>query len=209
MSRVQTPGAPKRRRGAPKGNRNAVGNSGGAPKGNRNAVGNSGGAPKGNRNAFKHGGYAAVHWNTLTDEERALIADVAPDCETLLREEIFLLSIRERRMMERINAYEESPDGLLTAATIRDEEKREFDNPDDERGGQADAELPGHAYTLTTRTEAALNAKLRVEESLTRCQVLKHRCVQSLIKLRQTKSDGGEVDEAIRLEVESMIAGMA
>lgn len=30
----------------------------GAPRGNKNAVGNKGGAPKGNRNAFKHGLYA-------------------------------------------------------------------------------------------------------------------------------------------------------
>ena len=195
MSRVQTPDAPKRRRGA--------------PKGNRNAVGNSGGAPKGNRNAFKHGGYAAVHWDTLTDEERALITGVRSNCETLLREEIFLLSIQERRMMGRINAYEESPDGLMAAETIRAEEKREFDNPDDERGGQADAELPGHAYTLTTRMESALHVILRVEESLIRCQALKIRYIRDLIKLRQAKSDDGEVDEAIRLEVESMIAGMA
>ena len=195
MSRVQTPDAPKRRRGA--------------PKGNRNAVGNSGGAPKGNRDAFKRGGYAAVHWDTLTDEERALITGAAPDCETLLREEIFLLSIQERRMMGRINAYEESPDGLMAAETIRAEEKREFGSPDDERGGQADAEFPGHAYTLTTRMESALHVILRVEESLSRCQALQIRYIRDLIKLRQSKQDGGEVDEGVRLEVELMIADMA
>lgn len=45
-------------RGAPKGNKNAVGNKGGrgAPKENQYAVGNSGGrAPKGNGNAVTHG----------------------------------------------------------------------------------------------------------------------------------------------------------
>ncbi|NOW85321.1 uncharacterized protein YjcR [Clostridium beijerinckii] len=43
--------------GAPKGNKNAVGNKGGAPKGNKNAIGNKGGAPKGNVNAFTLGNY--------------------------------------------------------------------------------------------------------------------------------------------------------
>lgn len=49
----------RKRRGAPLGNKNAVGNrGGGAPLGNKNAVGNcGGGAPVGNQNAYKHGGY--------------------------------------------------------------------------------------------------------------------------------------------------------
>ncbi|MGD8188557.1 phage terminase small subunit [Brevibacillus ginsengisoli] len=42
-----------KRTGAPKGNKNAVGN--GAPKGNKNAVGNDGGAPVRNSNAVTHG----------------------------------------------------------------------------------------------------------------------------------------------------------
>lgn len=197
MSRVQTPDAPKRRRGA--------------PKGNRNAVGNSGGAPKGNRNAFKHGGYAAVHWDTLTDEERALIAGASHDCETLLREEIRLLSIMERRVMARINACGESLEGLFTAETIRGEEMTEFESPEDEalyrRVRLENAELPGHAYTLATRMEAALNVILRLEESLTRFQAMKQRCIRSLIKLRRSRSDGAEVDEAVRREVESAVSG--
>ena len=44
---------PRRRAGAPKGNRNAVGNKGGgAPKGNRNAVGNHGGRPRKGAEAY-------------------------------------------------------------------------------------------------------------------------------------------------------------
>lgn len=46
-----------KRKGAPKGNKNAVGNKGGAPKGNQNAKGNRGGhgGPYGNDKAVKHG----------------------------------------------------------------------------------------------------------------------------------------------------------
>ena len=52
-----------KKRGAPYGNKNAVGNKGGAPKGNRNAVGNKGGgAPYCNLNAEVHGLYSYVYW---------------------------------------------------------------------------------------------------------------------------------------------------
>lgn len=50
------------KRGAPYGNKNALGNKGGAPAGNQNAVGNKGGgAPKGNTNAMTHGLYADTY----------------------------------------------------------------------------------------------------------------------------------------------------
>lgn len=47
---------PKRKRGGPLGNGNARGH--GAPKGNKNALGNKGGPPKGSQNALKHGFYS-------------------------------------------------------------------------------------------------------------------------------------------------------
>lgn len=53
-----------RKRGAPYGNKNALGNKGGAPKGNKNALGNKGGgAPYCNLNAEKHGLYSHVYWS--------------------------------------------------------------------------------------------------------------------------------------------------
>lgn len=56
-----------KKRGAPYGNKNAIGNKGGAPKGNRNAVGNrGGGAPYGNLNAEIHGLYSYVYWRNKT-----------------------------------------------------------------------------------------------------------------------------------------------
>jgi phage terminase small subunit len=48
-------------RGAPKNNKNALGNRGGAKKGNRHAVGNRGGAaPFGNKNAETHGFFSKI-----------------------------------------------------------------------------------------------------------------------------------------------------
>ncbi len=59
--------ASKKKRGAPIGNKNAVGNKGGAPIGNRNAIGNKGGgAPYGNKNAEKHGLYSRTYWRNVS-----------------------------------------------------------------------------------------------------------------------------------------------
>ena len=197
--------APKRRRGA------SVGNT--------NAVGNSGGAPVGNVNALKHGGYSPVYWDTLTDEEKALLENAEPDSETLLREEIELLSIRERRIMERIrkvSAFDEkAPGGLgqVVAGVVQSEDKRKFDNEKDkalfESIQRAKIEsgnlLPGHKYSVSSRTEATYDVVHRLEEALTRIQAQKQRCIRALTELRQNVTEGGEIDETVRREVEAVI----
>jgi len=92
--------APKR--GAPKGNHNAAGH--GAPKGNKNAVGNSGGSggPVGNKKAVTTGEYESIWFDCLTKEEQALCDAINTDTLAQVEEDIRLISIRERRMMERI-----------------------------------------------------------------------------------------------------------
>lgn len=66
--------------GAPKSNKNAVGNPGNRnPKfGNKNAVGH--GAPANNKNAVTHGLYATVVYEHLSDEDRRLF-DLSQDIE--------------------------------------------------------------------------------------------------------------------------------
>ena len=203
--RVQS-GAPKKRRGAPEKNTNAVGNSGGA-------------APVQNSNALIHGGYSPVYWDTLTDEEKALLDNEKPDSETLLREEIDLLSIRERRILERIRKIsefdEKMPNGMgqVVAGVIRNEEKRDFDSPEDKELYEATQRakiesgnlLPGRKYNVTTRTEATYDVIHRLEEALTRCQAQKQKCIRNLMELRRGMNDSGEVDERVRLEVEAVI----
>jgi|GEM_PF-5994322 len=86
--------APKRKRGGQKGNKNAVHNRGGAPIGNRNAV--------------TTGEYARLLFSDLTDDERALIASV-PECTVdLMRRDLALLCVREKRMLERIRRLRET-----------------------------------------------------------------------------------------------------
>lgn len=77
----------------------------GAPKGNKNAVGNKGGkgAPIGNKFALKTGEHATIWLNTLTDEEVELSQQVDFTPLKQIDEEILLLTIRERRMLQNIS----------------------------------------------------------------------------------------------------------
>ncbi|WP_054972392.1 phage terminase small subunit [Paenibacillus sp. A3] len=95
--------------GAPKGNKNAVGNKGGAPKGNQNAMGNRGGpgGPLGNKKAVTTGEYEAIWLDALQPDEQELIAQVTTDPIQQADEAITLLSIRERRMLQRIQSLME------------------------------------------------------------------------------------------------------
>ena len=71
---------------------------GGQP-GNQNATG-----PPGNKNAVKTGEFEALFFDTLDSDEQKLIQVVQPDKEQLLLQEIQLLTVRERRMLHRIEA---------------------------------------------------------------------------------------------------------
>lgn len=186
---------------------------GGQPK-NRNAVGNSGGPPRGSSNALKHGGYSPVYWDTLTDEEKALLDSEDPDSETLLREEIALLSVRERRIMDRIRKIstfdEKAPNGmgLVVAGVIQNEEKRKFDKPEDkelyEAAQRAKIEsgnlLPGHKYHATTQMEATYDVIHRLEEALTRCQAQKQKCIRNLMELQAASADQSEIEDLDSVE---------
>lgn len=80
----------------------------GARLGNKNAVGNDGGAPPGNKNALKTGEFETLLFDTLEEDEKLLLDLVQPDKQQLLIQEIRLLTVRERRMLKRIEALHRS-----------------------------------------------------------------------------------------------------
>lgn len=172
----------------------------GAPFGNQNALGNKGGAPKGSHNALKHGGYSSVFWDTLDDDEKKMLNEMDYDGEQLLLDEISLLSIRERRIMQSIAKHKDAKTGQAVAGIVRSEQKREFANDEDrelyeerEREKMESGDkLPGHVYNMTTRTEATYDIIQRLEEALTRCQAQKQRCIASLNELRIERGDDGK-----------------
>lgn len=97
-----------KQKGGQPGNKNAVGNSGGAPEGNQNAIGH--GAPERNKNAVTTGEFETLLFDCLDPEEKQLVAAIPADKERLLLQEIQLLTVRERRMLKRIDSLS---DGYL------------------------------------------------------------------------------------------------
>ena len=76
----------------------------GAPKGNKNAVGNAGGAaPEGNVNAIKHGAYQNLYADFLPSEERELYEQMPSD--TNLDAEIKLLRLKIARLSNRQTTF--------------------------------------------------------------------------------------------------------
>lgn len=74
---------------------------GGQP-GNKNAVGHGGTGPPGNKNAVTTGEFETLLFDCLEPEERSLADAVPADKEQLLLQEIRLLTVREYRMLRRI-----------------------------------------------------------------------------------------------------------
>lgn len=92
---------------------------GGAPKGNKNAVGNKGKPQPRNQNNLRHGAFSTIYWDSLAEEELELLNSLSYDEETELENQIALLTIRERRLMVNIKKFKD----LQNQQNLFDEEK--------------------------------------------------------------------------------------
>lgn len=182
----------------------------GAPQGNQNAKGKGNPAPPGNTYALKHGGYSAVYWDTLDDEEKSLIEDMPKDEETLLIDQIKMLSVRERRLLKIIEKVKQQQGDQVLSYVSRTESKRQFaDDAEkelfEERQGEKVAKndiLPGNPYTLTTNTENKNNQLLRLEAELTSVQNAKTRVLSTLSKMNIEKERLALIRDKDDVEVE-------
>ena len=145
---------------------------GGQP-GNKNASGH--GAPDGNKNNFKHGIYEKIYWDTLDNDERAMLADMHYEEERLLQEQIALLSVRERRLMKRIADEKETKGGLALESVIQRKLEIKGNVVYDDKQTQTET---------TTRTISIFEVIQKLEAELTRVQSKKTRCIEALNKLR-------------------------
>lgn len=76
----------------------------GAPKGNKNAIGNKGGsAPEGNINAIKHGAYQTIYAAYLPEEEREIYDQMPGEAD--LESEIKLLRLKMARLLNRQDTH--------------------------------------------------------------------------------------------------------
>ena len=158
---------------------------GGQP-GNKNAAGNSGGAaPEQNKNAVTTGEFETLLFDCLDPEERQLAKAVPEDKTQLLLQEIQLLTIRERRMLKRIELLRESADEIGTAVY-------------GDRGMTVVSRKIGIEKGKKTdllEYQGKLGQIQSVEDALTRVQARKQRAIEALHKFGY--------DDA-RLELETM-----
>ena len=137
---------------------------GGKP-GNKNAVGNKGGAaPKENKNAVKTGEFETLFFDALEEDEKKLISMVQLDKEQLLLQEIQLLTVRERRMLKRI-------EDIKQAAAAQTERKAL---------GMTAVKFKSSTEEDATEYTGALGQIQAVEDALTRVQARKQKAIDSL-----------------------------
>jgi uncharacterized protein YjcR len=173
---------PKKKRGGQpgnknsKGHKNAAGHHDGAPKGNKNAVGNRGN-PDPRRNALKHGVYADPFWGCLMDGEDAIVEQTPTELADLYREQIKMFRLRAYRIMSRIKELKEGQKIIIESITM-DEEKRSFESEEDELAyKEAIREkiengdrLPGDRFHLVTNTRSVDDVLQRWEKELSTVQ---------------------------------------
>jgi uncharacterized protein YjcR len=165
----------------------------GAPRGNKNAVGNRGGpgGPPGNKKAVVTGEYETIYLDALDEEERVLFAAVDTDIGAQLDREIRLLEIRERRMLQRIKRLQDGPEMVS-----------QFEDHSEQS-----SELHGNTDIHNERREAALDRIQRIEEALTRVQERKAKLLD--LKHKVEKGTGpddsslADLARAIRESAES------
>ena len=140
-------------------------NGKGGQPGNKNAVGNKGGAaPKENKNAVKTGEFETLFFDALEEDEKQLISMVQLDKEQLLLQEIQLLTVRERRMLKRIEDIKQSA----------------ADQTERKASGMTAVKFKSSTEEDSTEYTGALGQIQAVEDALTRVQARKQKAIDSL-----------------------------
>lgn len=151
--------------------------------------GRSPGVP-GNKNALKTGQYESIFYDVLDDDERDIYAQMQVDLVAQLDEEIRIITIRERRMMQRIARLKEVE---MTIVEESEQTEGEELRPVDEDHGNA-VVVVTHK-TTTAKRRGTLGQIQHIEEALTRVQAQKAR----LLELKH-RIEGGDGDEHPDLE---------
>lgn len=146
----------------------------GAPIGNKNATG-----PPGNKHAVKTGEFESIFFDTLEEDELELVDNISFEKMKLLKQEIQLLTVRERRMLKRIEDLKQSQEVVIDAET---------------HGTQGDSEVSLVNY------ESKLNKIQNIEEALTRVQDKKQKAIDTLHKFEMDELKANIDKEKLELE---------
>lgn len=144
--------------------------------GNKNAVGH--GAPKQNKNAVKTGEFETLLFDCLEPEEKELAAAIPNDKLLLLMQEIRLLTVREHRMLKRIERLKQEEMTIVSR----------------KKGTDRDRE------TNLIEAEGTLGQIQAIEDALTRVQARKQKAIDSL---HRYNFEDAKIDiELIRVDLE-------
>lgn len=148
----------------------------GAQPGNKNAEGHGGTGPPGNKNAVKTGEFEALFFDTLDSDEQKLIQAVQLDKEQLLLQEIQLLTVREHRMMKRIESLK----------SLEDDEDSDTDDISKVPSGMSVTKystgIEKGKLTHLKECEGILGQIQSIEDALTRVQARRQRAIEAMHK---------------------------
>lgn len=153
---------------------------GGQP-GNQNAAGY--GAPEQNKNAVTTGEFETLFFDCLDPEEKMLAEAVSLDKEQLLLQEIQLLTVRERRMLKRIENLRQADFATVSKKTGIEKGK----------------------MTDLSEDHATLGQIQNIEDALTRVQARKQAAIDSLH--RYGVDDARLEIELMRLDLQALKLG--
>lgn len=177
----------------------------GAPMGNKNAAGNRGGAPSRNKNAIKSGEFETIWMDALDPDEKIRLMAVETDPVTQIENEIRLLELRERRMLQLRSQIMNGWDSHSTSSKS-ESFKRIVEGISDiptftEDGTLETGKRIEYYMQETERTVKSplmLERILAIEEALTRVQDKKAKCVDLLVKIEQRVLS--EEEQRVRIE---------
>ncbi len=145
---------PKKKRGGQPGNTNS--------KGKKNAAGPHPGAPLRNKNAEKDGAYSTVFFDTLTDEEKALIEQTPLGSKAALEHEMKILKFRENKILLKIAEYEDAAEDSLYISSVLDMRRP---------GGRGENKRDGANQEMGMYTkDSAFSRVLKLQEALYKIQ---------------------------------------
>lgn len=151
--------------------RNVAKRKKGGQPGNQNATG-----PPENKNAVKTGEFETLFFDTLDSDEQKLIRTVQSDKEQLLLQEIQLLTVRERRMLKRIDRLRQ----LEERKTVADSEEEHI--PMGMSVTEFSSGIEKGKLTELRKYEGILGQIQSIEDALTRVQARRQKAIETLHK---------------------------
>lgn len=136
------------------------------------------GAPLGNKNAFKHGGYSAAYFDTLDEDEKAMIENMPESEEELLLDQIKLYTVNERRLLLAIQKVKKDTTFIDENGNVKSTDKI-FDTMN----------MRVTQRTYSTEKEQIQNFEhkdnrlMRLYAELTKVQRAKTKCLESLFRI--------------------------